>query len=86
MTRGLLYAENRKICKTVKVDPRKVFQKNDYSKGHLRTRLKGVIDMIRNHFSPYLKTQVVLISYKSEFLSNEILKRKRKYQTDCKKE
>ena len=34
--------------------------------------------MHKNSFSSYL--------HKSEFLSNEILKRKKKYQTECKKE
>ena len=61
MMGGLIYAENRKIYEAVKIDPCKVLSKNDYSKSHLRTRLKGLIDMIRNHFSVYVRTQLVLI-------------------------
>ena len=61
MMSGLIYAENRKIHEAVKIDLRKVLSKNDYSKGHLPTRLKGLIDMIRNHFSLYVRTQLVLI-------------------------
>ena len=61
MMGGLIYAENRKIHEAVKIDLRKVLSKNDYSKGHLPTRLKGLIDMIRNHFSLYVRTQLVLI-------------------------
>ena len=60
MIRGLIYVENRKIREAVKIDPRKVLQRNDYSKGHLRTRLKGLIGVIRNHLSLYIRTQLVL--------------------------
>ena len=59
---GLIYAENRKIRKAVKIDLHKVLKnKKYYSKGHLRTRLKGLIDIIRNHFSLCIRTHIVLI-------------------------
>ena len=35
MMRGLIYVENREIREAVKIDPRKVLQKNDYNNGHM---------------------------------------------------
>ena len=61
MMGGLIYAENRENYEAVKIDPCKVLPKIDYSKGHLPTRLKGLIDMVRNHFSFYVRTRPVLI-------------------------
>ena len=59
---GLIYAENQKIRKAVKIDLRKVLKKKKgYSKGHLRTRLKELNDIIRNHFSLCIRTHLVLI-------------------------
>ena len=58
--------------------------KNDYSKGHLRTRLKGLNNDKKTFFAIH-KNSASSYLHKSEFLSKEILKLKRKYQTECKK-
>ena len=63
---------------------RQVVKLSDYSKGHLRTRRKGLIDMIRNHFLLYIRTQLVLICINLNFSATKIPNRK--YQIECKKE
>ena len=45
--------------------------KNDYSKGHLRTRLKGLNNMIKKHFLLYIRTQPVLICINLNFLARK---------------
>ena len=51
--------------------------KNDYSKGHLRTRLKGLNNMIKKHFLLYIRTQPVLICINLNFLGGNFKARKK---------
>ena len=60
--------ENLRNCKNQSLQG---VVKNDYTKGHLHTRLKGLINMIKNMFLLYIRTQPVLICINLNFLARK---------------